>query len=84
MVVVDSSVWIDHFNGRDTPGTRGLTALLRDGEARLVLVAGEGGIGKTRVVAELAAGADDVTVLYGRCDEEELVPEEPRRASAAG
>ena len=37
MVVVDSSVWIDHFNGRDTPGTRGLTALLRDGEARLVV-----------------------------------------------
>lgn len=46
----------------------------RQGEARLVLVAGEGGIGKTRVVAELAAGADDVTVLYGRCDEEEFVP----------
>jgi predicted nucleic acid-binding protein len=37
VVVVDSSVWIDHFNGRDTPGTRGLAALLRDAEARLVV-----------------------------------------------
>lgn len=37
MFVVDSSVWIDHFNGRDTPGTRGVEALLRDGEARLVV-----------------------------------------------
>ena len=46
----------------------------RAGDARLVLVAGEGGIGKTRLVAELAAVAEGVTVLYGRCDEEELVP----------
>ncbi|MDP9071846.1 MAG: AAA family ATPase [Actinomycetota bacterium] len=42
------------------------------GARRAVLVAGEPGIGKTRLVAELAwsAYADGATVLYGRCDEE--------------
>lgn len=30
MVVVDSSVWIDHFNGRDTAQTRILLSLLGD------------------------------------------------------
>jgi DNA-binding SARP family transcriptional activator len=42
------------------------------GDARLVLVVGEGGIGKTRLIAQLAAGLPDFDVLYGRCDEEEL------------
>jgi DNA-binding SARP family transcriptional activator/tetratricopeptide (TPR) repeat protein len=44
------------------------------GETRLVLLTGEGGIGKTRLIAELAAGAESFAVLYGRCDEEELIP----------
>ena len=44
------------------------------GRSGLILVAGEGGIGKTRLVAELAAGLDGVRVLYGRCDEEEIFP----------
>ena len=42
------------------------------GETELALVAGEGGIGKTRLVAELAERMPRFEVLYGRCDEEEL------------
>ena len=44
------------------------------GETGLVLVSGEGGIGKTRLVAELAHRLPAFEVLYGRCDEEELFP----------
>lgn len=42
------------------------------GECRLSLLAGEPGIGKTRLAAEIAqsAYADGATVLYGRCDED--------------
>ena len=47
------------------------------GNSELVLVVGEGGIGKTRLVAELAAGLDAFDVLYGRCDEEEIFPYGP-------
>ena len=39
-----------------------------------MLVSGEGGIGKTRLVAELAQRMPGFEVLYGRCDEEELFP----------
>src|SRR5205807_17390 len=41
------------------------------GERRVVLVAGEPGIGKTRISTELAREAHDhgAVVLYGRCDE---------------
>ncbi len=44
-----------------------------------VLVTGEPGIGKTRLVAELAAEvhAQGAVVLYGRAEEEALVPYEP-------
>ncbi|MFN0185704.1 MAG: PIN domain nuclease [Aquabacterium sp.] len=37
MVVVDSSVWIDFFNGTDTPATGTLAGLLQAGELRLVV-----------------------------------------------
>lgn len=47
------------------------------GSAELVLVVGDGGIGKTRLVAELAAGLAGFDVLYGRCDEEEIFPYGP-------
>lgn len=49
------------------------------GERRVVLVAGEPGIGKTSVAAELARGvhADGALVLYGRCDEELGIPYQP-------
>ena len=42
-----------------------------------MLVVGDGGIGKTRLVAELAAGLPGFDVLYGRCDEEEIFPYGP-------
>src|SRR5438552_2452379 len=46
------------------------------GEDRVVLVAGEAGIGKTALVSEFArrVRSQDGIVLYGRCDEELAVP----------
>ncbi|MDQ2623188.1 MAG: AAA family ATPase, partial [Actinomycetota bacterium] len=44
------------------------------GDLRVALLAGEGGVGKTRVAAELAASREDVTALYGRCDPDEVRP----------
>lgn len=46
---------------------------------RLTLIYGEPGIGKTRLATELAmrAHADGAVVLYGRCNEEPLVPHQP-------
>ncbi len=40
------------------------------GQGAFVLIAGEGGIGKTRLAAELAGRARGFAVLYGRCEEE--------------
>lgn len=42
------------------------------GESGVVLVSGEPGVGKTRLVSELAATAHDrgATVLFGRCEDE--------------
>jgi predicted nucleic acid-binding protein len=37
MVVVDSGVWVDFFNGADTPGRTTLRRLLAHGEATLVV-----------------------------------------------
>jgi DNA-binding SARP family transcriptional activator/tetratricopeptide (TPR) repeat protein len=49
------------------------------GSRRLVLVAGDAGIGKTRCAAELAqrAHADGAVVLFGRFDEQTLAPYQP-------
>ncbi|HMF83679.1 MAG TPA: AAA family ATPase, partial [Acidimicrobiia bacterium] len=51
----------------------------RDGVRQVALVAGEPGIGKTRLAAELSRRASDqgAVVLYGRCDEEAIVPYQP-------
>ena len=51
-------------------------ARARSGERCVALVAGEAGIGKTRLLAEFAHTAHDVgaLVLYGRCEEEPATP----------
>src|SRR5437870_12151640 len=51
----------------------------RAGERQLVFLTGEPGIGKTTVAREFAqrVAAEGATVLYGRCDEEALVPHQP-------
>jgi class 3 adenylate cyclase len=59
-----------------------LTAQLEavtNGPAGIVLVAGEPGIGKSRLVAEVARRAHEqgVVVVLGRCDEEAALPYEP-------
>jgi DNA-binding SARP family transcriptional activator len=43
----------------------------------LALVTGEPGIGKTRLLAELAAELPETVVLYGRAQEDALVPYQP-------
>jgi DNA-binding SARP family transcriptional activator len=50
-----------------------------DGARHLVLLAGEAGIGKTRLAAELAghAHAEGAVVLYGRFEEEAPAPYQP-------
>jgi len=44
------------------------------GELRIALLAGEGGVGKTRLAAELAASREDVVTLYGRSEPDEVRP----------
>ena len=63
--------------GRQAPLQRlraELKSVEEGGSSGLILLAGEGGIGKTRLAAELAREAESFTVLFGRCDEEELFP----------
>jgi DNA-binding SARP family transcriptional activator/tetratricopeptide (TPR) repeat protein len=49
------------------------------GDAQLLLVEGEPGIGKTRLVAELARSLESEggLVLWGRCDEDPIAPYQP-------
>ena len=69
------------FVGRDDD-LRVLQAAWEDvtgGKRRLVFVAGEPGIGKTRLATEFALDVHTTgsTVLYGRCDEEAIAPYRP-------
>ena len=68
------------FVGRDRELGR-LHELWADarGGTRVVIVAGEAGIGKTRLAGELARAVhnDGALVLYGRCDEGLAVPYQP-------
>ncbi|HMO00269.1 MAG TPA: AAA family ATPase [Miltoncostaeaceae bacterium] len=68
------------FVGRADAAAR-IGAAWRDAVAgpRVVMLAGEPGIGKTRLAAHVAAGvhAGGARVLYGRCDEDTLVPHQP-------
>ncbi len=53
------------------------------GRRRGVFVAGEPGIGKTRLAAELAARTDGALVLYGHCDDGLAPPAQPFREALA-
>ena len=63
-------------------GRRGLLAQLEDqvdalcaGTGGLALVGGESGVGKTRLVIELArAAGDDVEVVFGECERDSTTP----------
>jgi DNA-binding SARP family transcriptional activator len=67
--------------GRDVERSRldQLWQATRSGQRQLVLVAGEPGIGKSRLAAEFArtAHASGAAVLFGRCDEGMGVPYQP-------
>lgn len=71
----------DTFVGRaaDIDVLAGVYAEVAGGTRRLMLVCGEPGIGKTRLAAEFArrAYAEGAIVLYGRCDEEALLAQQP-------
>jgi DNA-binding SARP family transcriptional activator len=56
------------------------------GPAQVVLLAGEAGIGKSRLAARFAAeaGAAGATVLYGACEEQALIPFEPFSEAVGG
>jgi len=51
----------------------------RDGSLHMALIAGEAGVGKTRLSTHLAlhARGEGATALYGRCDEDLGVPYQP-------
>ena len=66
------------FVGRGAQLER-LRAGVASAERRLLAISGDPGIGKTRLLAELAraAHADGATVLYGRSPEEAVAPYQP-------
>ena len=72
--------------GAETEALALAWAKARDGQRQVVLIAGEPGIGKTRLATEAAraAHADGGTVLFGACDED-VGPAVPalRRGAAA-
>ena len=59
--------------------TESLKAVTSGESARVVLVSGEAGLGKSTLTATLArhAHGDGAVVLYGRCDEDLAVPHQP-------
>ena len=71
----------DSFVGRQAECRRLADAwdAINAGSRRLTLIAGEAGIGKTRLATRMAARAqvDGANVLYGRCDEHLAVPYRP-------
>ncbi|WP_258948021.1 helix-turn-helix transcriptional regulator [Lentzea californiensis] len=52
---------------RELDRLRAALAKAGEGAAGAVLLAGDAGVGKTRLIDELAAGAEDTLVLMGRC-----------------
>jgi DNA-binding winged helix-turn-helix (wHTH) protein/tetratricopeptide (TPR) repeat protein len=75
-----ATAWVD-FVGREVELLQMQDVWQRaiDGRYQLLLVAGEPGIGKTRLSLEFARsrGAAGSTILIGRSDEENLVPYQP-------
>ncbi len=69
------------FVGRIAERERLMAALSRagEGERRVAFIAGEPGIGKTRLAAEIAREAEvrGAIILYGRCDEDLSAPFQP-------
>ncbi|HZQ86716.1 MAG TPA: BTAD domain-containing putative transcriptional regulator [Acidimicrobiales bacterium] len=69
------------FVGRDAElvQLQAAFARARGGAREVVLIAGEPGIGKTTLAVQLAAAAGEqgAIALFGRCDEESLVPFQP-------
>ncbi len=69
------------FAGRqaELDALSGMWKQAHEGTRRVALIAGEPGIGKTRLASETAqtAHAGGATVLYGRCDDELGVPFQP-------
>lgn len=80
-LLADRSKFVGRESERET--LRAQWQLARGGHSLLVLVAGEAGVGKSRLVAELAADvyADGGTVLLGSCY---LVTEAPVRGLITG
>lgn len=72
---------LDNFAGRgpELSVLAGAWEEATAGERRAVLLAGEPGIGKTRLAAQAAAAAHarGAVVLYGRCDEDLAAPFQP-------
>ena len=62
----------------------GRIAAARDGTGGLVLVAGEPGIGKTRLTSEVCAEFDDVVTLLGGCHDGDVVPYAPFAEAITG
>src|SRR5580693_8018430 len=73
-----SQVAVDELVGRDDQlaALEGVLAGARNGRGRVVLVAGEPGIGKTRLAEEAArrAAAAGIQVAWGRCHEGDGAP----------
>jgi DNA-binding SARP family transcriptional activator len=63
-----------------------LWRVVREGGRHVVVVCGEAGIGKTRLVAELAdrARAEGAAILVGRCDSLAVTPYQPVAAALSG
>jgi DNA-binding SARP family transcriptional activator len=72
--------------GRDAELARLMAGVdaVRAGRSALFLITGDGGIGKTRLLAEAALRAEGFQIVYGRCDEEELYPMGPWIESIGG
>jgi predicted ATPase len=76
---VDRSDFVGRRPELDRIGLAWQRVLAGAGPAQVVLLAGEAGIGKSRLAARFAAeaGAAGAAVLYGSCGEQALVPFEP-------